>query len=87
MVASTLEFSAFCIIDGYVIATAVLPEMIFHRRISVRNGDVAQFFPSSILSSPEKRFKVNHIVHNGVVATEIRDFARPGQKGAYLWIV
>ena len=50
-----------------MIARTVCPEMVSFRHTSMRQSDIIEPLPSSMLGSPEKKFQIHHVVDNRVM--------------------
>ena len=83
MGAAVLVGAALGVEHRHMIGRAVRTEIVPHRRIGVRDRNVLPSRVSPVLSSPEQRFQVEHVVHDGVVPAEIGHFAGPAQDGAH----
>ena len=72
------------IVNGYMIRSIIRPEMILHRFIGMRNGNIRQIRISAILCRPKQHFQIYHIIHDCVVSAKQLYIAGPWQHCAYL---
>ena len=72
------------IVNGYMIRGIIRPEMILHRLIGMRNGNVRQIRVPPVLCRPKQHFQIYHIIHDCVVPAKQFYIAGPRQHCTHL---